>query len=198
VLDSDIYDGPIKTQIALDVLVTEKDFDPAELRALLMHLYKAARSRTGFKYRTNPNAAYVYIYPTREHFASGMGQWIGMVAKAASDEAPQYTIREDRFPQNLPQDDVRFGKAESERRAIFAELVRAEDRAQREADRAYPPQRMKNRNNVKDYAELLQRLTKEYTDEVLRKHNLSEEQAQAISVEGITENWPMPEWDEDG
>lgn len=96
------------------------------------------------------------------------------------------------------QKETKGGLTEEERRKIFRELVKAEDRATRKANQKYPidmncvsPEQAKA--NVEPNGEMATRLTEKFTREVREKYGISEETADEITAEAFQENWPMPE-----
>jgi hypothetical protein len=71
----------------------------------------------------------------------------------------------------------KFGLTAAERKEIFYELVRSEDRAYEDSE-----------DNPSEFGKLRER----YELEVIKKYGITKEQANAISVEGVQNNWPMP------
>lgn len=77
--------------------------------------------------------------------------------------------------------------SEETRRRIFWELVEAQDRADRDATRRFPPSLHFN-----EWAELVGLLEDEYTEELAKAHGLNREQTDEIAVEGLLKGWPLP------
>lgn len=94
----------------------------------------------------------------------------------------------------------KFGYTLDERKQIFAEIVTAEDKAQKEANAKYPTDpsvvtdTAKLKENVDQNAELSTNLQKQYRQEVLNKYKLTEDASKEISLEGVKANWPMPKF----
>lgn len=102
---------------------------------------------------------------------------------------------------------VRHGLTEVERRKIFKELVKAQDKANFEAERKYPtmvilaangidycvsPETVKQNFRKNDtYAK---EIKKRYEQEMLNKYDLSGEQIEDLMNEGLNENWPFPSY----
>jgi len=84
VLNEDIYDAPIKTQIALRILV-QNDTTEQGLRNLINHLYSNLKKRTGFKYHSSFTNIYIYMYATKEEYEAGTEYWIIMLAQNFGD-----------------------------------------------------------------------------------------------------------------
>lgn len=93
VLDEDIYDAPIKTQVVLNILVSG-GISETGLKALLNKLYSSAKTKRGFKYHSSPTNIYIYAFTSKERAESGMGQWIAMLQKSYGDVSPKISINE--------------------------------------------------------------------------------------------------------
>jgi len=97
----------------------------------------------------------------------------------------------------LPRIDTKFGLTEDKRREVYEDLVRAEDHAQVEADRRYPPPDT-GASDVrwKMHAEMREHFRKQADEEdrkaVAKRYGLSSEQLQAIGAEGGEKGWPRP------
>ena len=88
ILNEDIYDVPIKTQITLEILVQD-DTTEQGLRDLINHLYSNFKKRTGFKYHSSPTNIYIYLYATKEKHEAGTEYWIMMLDKSFDDITPK-------------------------------------------------------------------------------------------------------------
>jgi ribosomal protein L40E len=138
IIDSDRYDAPVKTQIELHAVVSGT-ISESGLKALLQKLYNEAAATRGFKYHGGkPTHVFIYLYTSREHFQSGMGQWIAMLSKVGEGSKPDTRVKIELISQISAQPEVRNGLSESTRKEIFKVLVLAEDRADSEAQRRYP------------------------------------------------------------
>jgi len=137
ILDEDVYDAPIKTQVSLNVLVSGNISEPG-LRALLNQLYSSIKARRGFKYHDSPTNIYIYAFTSKERAESGMGQWVAMLQKSYDDVKPTISINERQIAQLGAKPEKRFGLSEEKRKEIWKELVLVEDRARKEAEEQYP------------------------------------------------------------
>ncbi|MBX3493405.1 MAG: hypothetical protein KF899_10605 [Parvibaculum sp.] len=184
-LDEEIYDVQIKTQIAQNIVVLGLPSE-AEIRTELTDRYRAAMARRGFEYHNPATNIYIYIYGSEEQARAGQGLWVGMLAKSALNNGePQITISESRLAalSNAPED--RFGLSEDQRKRVFRETVASENRATKEAMARVP------NSELMKQIQLEGELMEKYKGEVARKYGLSEEQMLQISVEGIKSGWPM-------
>lgn len=196
VVDRDTYDAPVKTQIGLHAVVSGSITEPG-LRQLLQKMYHEARAARGFKYHGGkPTHVFIYLYTSREHFRSGMGQWIAMLSKVGEDSQPESRVKTELISQLTAKPEVKHGLSESKRKEIFTASVRAEDRAHKNAQRLYPLKpghsQAEATAQFRKQAEALNSLTEEYEEEVARRYGITEEQLSEISVEGLEKNWPMP------
>lgn len=87
---------------------------------------------------------------------------------------------------NRQKSESKFGLSEDQRKVVFLELVAAEDRAAKEADNLYS-------NDLEKYATANRELEDKYKAEVRTKYGISEDTANQIAAEGMTDNWPTPE-----
>ena len=83
------------------------------------------------------------------------------------------------------QSEDKFGFTEEQRRQIFKELVAVEDRAMAETEELF------FQVDLKQYAETVTKLEETYRAQVRDKYGISEEIQEEISLEGLTENWPL-------
>jgi hypothetical protein len=199
ILSREVYDIPLKTQVSISLLVTPT-IRRDDLVAALEDVYKRTADETGFKYHHVPSHIFIYAYPSREHAASGMGQWLGMVERVGDQDAAHLTVADDRLASNLLPREVKFGITEEDRRSIFQEIVRSEDRAASEAELRCPsPDPLKpgyssaavlralhKEQNMKEHLESL------YKQRLTARYHLSRNQLAEISGEGMKKNWPIP------
>lgn len=199
VLDKDIYDAPVKTQVTMNILVSG-EISELGLRALLNRLYSEIKTKKGFKYHDSPTNIYIYAFTSRDRAESGMGQWIAMLLKSYDDKKPSISINERQITALGVQPKVKFGLTEKERKQIWSELVETEDRATEESEQKYPlpdPSKLgysqsAATDQLKKQAELNSTLTERYKNELAKKYGLTREQLNEIAVEGFTKDWPFP------
>ena len=72
--DEEVYDQPVKTQIALDVVVEDENVTENQIKDLLNSLYSNSISRTGFKHHKHPTNVFIYIYSSK---AKATFLWLG-------------------------------------------------------------------------------------------------------------------------
>ncbi len=79
------------------------------------------------------------------------------------------------------------------RKRIFWESVEAEDRADAEAEaKLGGPQNINTVENLKRFGQEKNKLQERYLADVMKNHKISEQQLDAISLEGLVKKWPMP------
>ncbi len=90
-----------------------------------------------------------------------------------------------------------FGLSEEKRKEIFKEIVKAEDSAnsyQRKKEDSVLNLKLNKLQLKKEY-DLIEiqsdELMKKYKTEVIKKHNITEEQEKKIGHEGLDKNWPL-------
>jgi uncharacterized protein (DUF433 family) len=200
VVDRDTYDAPIKTQIELHAVVSGT-LTELSLKQLLQKLYDEANAARGFKYHGGkPTHVFIYLYTSRDHFKSGMGQWIAMLSKVGEGSRIETQVKTELIAQLDAKPEVKHGLPESKRKEIFRAIVTAEDRADADAQRMYPlpdPSKSgysqaKASEQIKKQAEALNALTEKYKSEVAERYGITQEQLRDILVEALTKNCPMP------
>ncbi len=137
VLNEEVHDVPIKTQVVLNILVSG-EISEAGLKALLNQLYSSIKVRRGFKYHDCPTNIYIYVFTSKERAESGMGQWVAMLQKSYDDIKPTISINERQIVQLRAKPEERFDLSEEKRKEIWEELLLSEDRARKEAEQQYP------------------------------------------------------------
>lgn len=88
----------------------------------------------------------------------------------------------------------KFGLTEGERRNIYKEIAEAEAKAMAEADKLYPIDATDpnyKQENVMKNIDKADELEKKYTAEVIKKYGITDDIATKITVEALTENWPL-------
>lgn len=199
ILTREVYDIPLKTQVSIALLVSP-DIRRDDLVAVLEEVYQKTSTETGFKYHAVPSHIFIYAYPSREHAASGMGQWLGMIDRVGDQDVSHLTVSDERLAGNATPAETKFGLTEEKRKLVFQEIVQAEDRAAGEAEARHPtPDPLKPGYSS---AAVLRALHKEqklkdqlesgYKQQLANQYHLSRKQLVEISSEGVKRNWPFP------
>lgn len=199
ILNEEIYDIPIKTQIGQHFLVTG-DINAENLKALLQNLYNKAKERTGFKYHNNPNAIFIYLYLDKERYEGGMGRWVAMLSQSAAVNKPTININENQLNQLGKEPEEKFGLSEDKRKEIWQAIVKAEDRAREESEKKYPTPDPSQANYSQELfmsqfdkqIDLQYSLQDKYSNELLSKYGITQDQLDDIGGEGITKSWAFP------
>jgi hypothetical protein len=131
--------------------------------------------------------------------AAGLGTAVlvsylaGWLPALASAPAPEPPLR----PTLPVHDDTRFGLTEAHRRDVYQDLLGAEDHAQLDADRRYPPPEANaSSDRWQRYSETREQFRKQADEEdkraIAKRYGLTADQLIAISAEGVQQNWPRP------
>lgn len=91
IIEDDVYDTPLKTQIMKRV-VLKQTATRLQILALLDSIFSAEERRTGFKYNTHPTHIYVYLYYSMRDYKVSGGNWIAM--KEKSDNSTPFTTED--------------------------------------------------------------------------------------------------------
>lgn len=184
ILNEDVYDAPIKTQVTLSILVSGKISEEG-LKVLLGKLYSSIKARKGFKYHKHPTNIYIYAYTSKERFQSEMGLWIAMLDKSYDDAESTIRIKMTQLEQLGKKPEQKFGLSEAKRKKIYWELDEAGWRAEREGQKKYP-------SDLNKQDRLCETLEEKYKAPIRKKYNLTKDQAFEIVVEGYVKDWPVP------
>ena len=198
ILDDETYDAPVKTQVAVKLLVSG-EITQEGLEELLGDFYREIMTRRGFKYHEGPTNVYIYAYTSKERAESG-SLWIAMLDKSYSDSGPTISINERQLALLGQEPETRFGLTEEQRKAIFGEIVRTEDRALAEAMAKYPDLTPGSPGYSQEaflqqldrQIEEMDRLKERYKEELATKYEVTREQLKLIASEGLSKDWPFP------
>jgi len=119
------------------LLIQDENITEAGLRDILNYEYRIASTTKGFRYHKTPTVIAIWAFQSLEHAESGMGQWIAMLNK--SPDSPLNIRIDDRQLKDLHSlPAIKFRLSENKRKAIWKELIRAEDKSWAEAEVAFP------------------------------------------------------------
>ena len=186
IIDEDIIDAPIKTQIEQHVLASGVPTEDG-LRLQLQRLYDEAKARRGFRHHASPTNIFIYVYGSPEQASAKQGLWIGMVAKGFNNRSPSIDINKDRLAALSAPAKDRFNLSETKRRELFYKTVSAERRASREA--------MKRGGDLQQQANFEGMLLDEYKRKIAEAHGITVDQLIKLEVEGVKNGWPLPPYE---
>jgi hypothetical protein len=203
-LVSDTVDIPLKSEIAIHAIVSAEV--TADGAARLLHkLHSELSTADGFRHHDGPLMnAFIYLYSSEAHYTSGMAQWVAMLARTGVGAFPEVQIRREAIDALIPPAEKKFGLSEKERVNVFESIVRAEDRAGREARARFPDSNpgtpgyspVAARKQLDQQVQLQERLSHRYKAQLQRRYGLDDSVLLAIRVEARTKNWPFPQWRE--
>lgn len=183
-IDENVSDTPLKTQIEQHFVVTEIPSARA-LEAEILDRFAAAASRRGFDHHEMATNIYIYVYGSEEQARAGQGLWIGMISKGpATPGTPKVRIDPGRLEALSSPSEEKLGLTEEQRRSAFREIAAAESRATDEAIARVP------NSQIMKQVEVERELAQRYKQEIAHEYGLSEDQLLEISVEGVTKGWP--------
>lgn len=136
----------------------------------------------------------------------GDGEWrlvdltLSRLEPTATGQPCETPRRAETTEHSTGQDGVRFGYGEEERKKIYQEVVRAEDRAQNEAEYYYPTPDPMSESYSQEAMEAALESQMDYYDEhapeckseVAQEFGLTTDQLREIIVEGTEKEWPLP------
>jgi len=180
----DVVDTRIKAQIEQRVYVSGET-SKGELRKFVKNRHNELASRSGFTYYDHPTNVYVYVFESEEHADRGGSGWMVASMKGASDKEPRVQINSGVIKAYLRGPEKKFGFSEPKRKEIFRDIVKAEDRAAKEAREKYP-------NDVDQETRLERELARKFKEQVRDKYDISESIEDSITTEALSEGWSMP------
>ena len=196
VYDEEIYDAPIKTQVTTHIVIEEEELTEEMIRNLLTSLYQQTMKRTGFESHPNPTSAYIYAYTSTEKAKSGMGQWVGIISKSHADTKPSISISETQMNAMNETEETKWGLTYELRQEIWNELIKSEDRAQKEAEKKYPLDKPGlTLDDMKKTGTLSNELNEKYDKEIATKYGVKIEILDSVSLEGVVNGWAFPEYE---
>ncbi len=193
----EIDDAPIKTQVTLHVIIEEEEeINEEMIRNLLNDLYSKTMKRTGFDYRTSPSSAYIYVYTSKGKAQSGMGQWIGMISKSHADTQSRISISDIQMNSLNEIEENKWGLTYEQRQEIWNELIKSEDRAQKEAEEKYPLDKQGlTLDDMKKTGTLADELNDKYDKEIATEYKVEIGILDSVSLEGVLNGWAFPEFE---
>ena len=195
ILENEVYDASIKTQVQLDVLILDKVITEKRIRDLLTSLYDKTINRSGFKYHTNPTNVYIYVYTSKEKAESGMGQWIGMISKSYSDTHSKIDVSKIQLNSLKLKPIPKFGLSSSLRIEIWNKSIKNEDKAQKMADKKYSLEKAGiTMEDIKQNITMSDKLKVKYKKEMAAEYGIEIAIIDSIGIEGITKGWPFPKY----
>jgi len=189
----DVYDEPIKTQVALDVLIIDKEMDEQKIKDLLNHLYDKTIKRSGFKHHDHPTNIYIYAYTSKDKAESGMGQWVGMISKSYNDKKPKIAISDTQLSALIEVAEDRWGLTHEQRKEVWNKIILAQDKAQKEADEKYPTDKLGiTQDDIIKNIDFMRELEEEYENEITNEYGVDKAIIDSIGLEGSKKGWAFP------
>jgi hypothetical protein len=196
--------------LVVQAVLTEvhQELTEANVKASLMELVESVRE-------DNPDIDGItaFLYQSRDHLdggnpALGRAEWwprghsFNPENDANVENKTTYVESVEVFSLPDSMQSVASRLTESDRREIFAALVRSEDRARREADAKYPTDASKipmEDLSTYDWLDVgsknldeSDRLREKYQKELIQAFGISETELEQIKQEAFVEDWPLP------
>lgn len=191
--NEDVYDAPIKTQITLEVIVNTENLNEQNIKYLLNYLYDKTKKRTGFQYHKNPTNIFIYAFTTKDKAESGMGQWVGMISKSYDETIPKISISETQLKSLNEVEEEKWGLTHNQRFEIWNKRIRLEDKAQLEADKKYPLNKVGiKKDDIIKNIELMRKLKSQYETELAKEYSIPKNTIDSVGIEGVEKGWPFP------
>lgn len=194
IIDEEIVDDSLKTQILFKIVIEEKDIDSMKMKELLTSLYGKTISRTGFKYHDNPTNVFIYAYNSKHTARNSMGQWIGMISKSFYDTEPTINISKVQIKALSEVKETKWGLSYETRKQIWLKSLYVEKRAGMEADEKYPLDKsIVTEKDMRNNSKLNEQLLNRYEKEIVNEYKLKKDILDSITIEGIDNGWVIPQ-----
>ncbi|TET37514.1 MAG: hypothetical protein E3J72_05615 [Planctomycetota bacterium] len=197
ILDEDKLDGG-KTQLVFRVLATG-EISNQSLTNLLYAIYKSARARRDFTHWDGKAThIFIFIYLSKEDYERSKLNSVAKLDWIHPAKEPTIFLNLVNVSQSDEKPKIRFGLSEEKRREVYKEYVRAEYRAEAEAERKYPIPTDPNvrgenrRRYMRRQVDEADRLKRKYNKLIAKKYNITMEQLEKIEEEGFKKDWPFP------
>lgn len=191
-LDEEVYDVPVKTQVEISLLVSGNITEEG-IEVLLNRLYDKTIKKTGFEYHPHPTAVYIYAYTSKKDAESAKDQWIALLQKAHAVPEPVIMVDTVRLRYLKAEPEEKFGLSEEKRKMIYQEMIKIDRRALEEATQKYfPPNVAPTLEQREKAGELMEELQDKYKDKLAKSYGLTYEQQDSIAIEGLEKEWPLP------
>ncbi len=169
-----VYKSTIKTddpenELFLRIIVSDT-IKEEQLKALLDTLYKEKKQNPGGGDPLKETDVRIFAYTSEKHAMEPDLSWYGRI-EMIGDYLANYVL--DSIP---PEPEIRFGLTPSKRKEVYREYNAVSHKATLEANEKYP-------NNVKKQYKHADMLTKKYRSEIMKEHELDEEQFLGIIEE---------------
>ncbi len=160
-------------------------------------MYDKTSKRSGFKYHNHPTNICIYAYTSIDKAESGMGQWVGMISKSYNDKTPQIDISDRQLNAMAEVAKDRWGLTYKQRKEIWNKKILSQDKAQKEADKKYPPDKTRiSKDDIIKSIDFMRELELEYEIEITKEYGVEKAIVDSIVFEGIKMGWSFPKWTE--
>lgn len=191
VLNEVVEEHPTKDFVELEILVYD-DLSEDAIANALKFLYKKYERKIDGRFTMR-----IFAYQDQSYVESK--GWIAMLGKAANDSKPEISFNDRQLGQVGKSEEQIDGLTESQRRGVWNQYIKAQDRARDEGNTKYPEpdlgagfdkdSYLKYMTIKEDY---IDELSEKYEREVAILNNLTYKELKTISHEGATKDWPFP------
>lgn len=139
----------------------------------------------------HPTDVFLFLYDTKDKAMNEESAFIAMSSFDPGNKSPAFNIHAPRLTAAKAGPKTINKLTDDSRRRIYFDLVRSQDRAEKEAEKQHPTG-SGSKSSAQKKAEYQAQLWEKYAAELMTKHNLNRKQLDDIVWEGITKAWPMP------
>jgi len=196
-----IYDrtndmGSIKVMVNQDIWV-KNHLHSKNLRKLLNEQYQKILKRSGNKYFNHPTQIFIYLFNSKERAQNSGANWVAMAATKVDGSGMDISISKTRLRAAKLKPVEKFGLKEDVRKRIWKELIKSQDKAQKNADQRYTVNAIDpdfKQSNVVKNANLDNELSQKYRKELEEKYHLKPGILDSITNEGLRKGWSFPKY----
>lgn len=194
ILDEKIVDAPLKTSIVRYILL-KGNLSKQIITDFIWKQYNLLKNKKGFKFHTTPTNIGLYLFISKEHYKSNMGQWLAMLYHRLDKGTPKITYALD-FQGQLEsltvKPEIKFNLSENQRKTVWKKSIYAHDKAWNKIEKLYPRNQFDTLEKSKTRAEFAEELYEKHISKLLKKYKLTRKQLNEIDEEAFKKGWAMP------
>ena len=192
ILDEEVVDIPIKTEITLKVLMSG-GFTEEGIKEALNDLYVSALTKKRYEYHKYPTSVYIFAFTSEKAAMERGWAWLARLSKRNTDAKPSIDINQDALTDLHSGDDMQFGLSKEKRKEIYKKLAANEAKVSALVREKYPPLDPLSPGYSRE-ADLAQvafedELNAQNDEKIKREYGITRDQIYYIFAEGTMKNW---------
>ena len=196
ILDEEVVDIPIKTEITLKVLMSG-GFTEEGIKEALNDLYVSALTKKRYEYHKYPTSVYIFAFTSRDAAMERGWAWLARLSKRKADAEPSVEINQDALSDLQSGEELKFGLSKSKRKEIYLKIMAYDNEAAALVQTKYPPLDVLSAGYSRDAdfeqaqkeVSYMDELRAEYEQKIKDEYGITKDQIGYISAEGVMKHW---------